>query len=258
MCMITGQLESREMLFLLLSWDANPNVLNGDGDTPLLAVLKSDHVSDDIVRILLRFGADVNAKDSFSNSVFHALVKHKKTEIFSVAYLLTNSTSSTKPFFQPGHQNLTPWNLALQYRNYYMLRFVFDMYMFQSLPKLFPVVSTVVSFLTLHALLYFTESWIISFVVWLILHIALFEKVSQPSIVHADDRVSQGLAWAVIAAIVSEYSLFVRSHQPAAASLLFYLAACLTIYLTIKVTNTRAKTFTQTEERYRDMPAMLC
>lgn len=63
----------KEMVFLLLSRGANPDTLDNDGETPFLHCLKNDP-SIGIIRLLIRFHADVTVQDSKGNNAFHILL----------------------------------------------------------------------------------------------------------------------------------------------------------------------------------------
>lgn len=109
--------------FLLLSYGANPNSVDNDGNTPLLFLVKSlqsqkvvgqDQYNRnlDIIRILLMFGADVTIQDlKDKNSVMHILAQSKLSDVMSIAFYLYQAGASHFPSIQ-NNDGATPYKVS--------------------------------------------------------------------------------------------------------------------------------------------------
>lgn len=99
------------IVFLLLSSNADPNSLDGSGNTPLIAIVKSDLPPvEEIIRLLIRFGADVGAReDGTQNTIFHLLNDHM---VSSNILLLLASCSPSMPFTALNSSHLTAFKVA--------------------------------------------------------------------------------------------------------------------------------------------------
>ncbi len=76
---------------MILNWGASPNSVDNGGDTPILWLLKNRHglSTFEIIRLLIKFGADVryqNATDG--NSALHLIAQNKSNVDFSLAFSL--------------------------------------------------------------------------------------------------------------------------------------------------------------------------
>jgi palmitoyltransferase ZDHHC13/17 len=109
------QLGNMEMLFLLLSSGANPNSLNDVGDTPLMAVINGKEFNIDMIRLLLRMGADITIQNpSNGNNALHAICQKKNKATVDVAFLIATAPGSETAAEAQNHYNVTPWQVQYQ------------------------------------------------------------------------------------------------------------------------------------------------
>lgn len=76
--------------YLILNWGASPNSVDGGGDTPLLWLLKnrSGQATLEIIRLLLKFGADVRYQNpADGNTAVHLLAQTRGADM-SLAFQL--------------------------------------------------------------------------------------------------------------------------------------------------------------------------
>ncbi len=112
-------------VFLLLSYGANPNSLDNDGNTPLLYLVKALHSqkasghdnsmynrSLDMIKMLLMFGADVTIQDfKDKNTVVHLLAKGNLSDAMSLAFYLYQAGASHFPSIQ-NSEGTTPYKVS--------------------------------------------------------------------------------------------------------------------------------------------------
>lgn len=78
------------MFLLCLHWGADPNVLDENGDSALLSLIKTDpgYKSIDFLRLLLSFGADPTLQDRLNgNTALHVLASDPTTNLFVAFYV---------------------------------------------------------------------------------------------------------------------------------------------------------------------------
>jgi hypothetical protein len=204
------------MVFLLLSSNADPNSLNGSGDTPLIALVKSQHpLEEEIVRLLIRFGADVTARESggSENTIFHLL---NERMVPSRLLILLSSCSPSTPFNALNARNMTalkvppsslppllplppalPLSLVASLSNDQMSRnrisFLWiQLWMYHHLPSWIPIVSTSLNCL-LFLILIDTLGWVYGLLSWTLLTFLFFDKVSQAMLETGVYRITQGV-----------------------------------------------------------------
>jgi ankyrin repeat protein len=96
------------MMLLCLHWGADPDAIDGNGDTLLMKILKSSdgmnlltvssaqalrslasgHIAIDFIRLLLHFGANPNIQDPQGNNCLHVLAAHTKSVNLFIASLI--------------------------------------------------------------------------------------------------------------------------------------------------------------------------
>jgi hypothetical protein len=195
------------MVFLLLSSNADPNSLNGSGNTPLIALVKGTHPPvDEIIRLLVRFGADVTVTESggSQNTVFHLL---NERMIPTRLLVLLSSCSPSTPFTALNANHQTASKVAI--RAFYLcLRFTpalllqmarnrasflwKQLWMFHYLPSWLPILSTAVNCL-LFLLLIDSLGWIYGLLAWTLLTFLFFDKLAQGLLETGIYRVTQGM-----------------------------------------------------------------
>lgn len=105
------------IVFLLLSSNADPNSLNETGDTPLLAIIKSEYPPvEDIIKLLIRFGADVNAKEPITNNTVFHLVNDKNIPVNIIMHL--SSVSPKSPYTIKNSSQLTAAQVSFIFFNF--------------------------------------------------------------------------------------------------------------------------------------------
>lgn len=106
------QLGNLEMLFLLLSSGADPNTLNDVGDTPLMSIINGNEFNGEMIRLLLRMGADVTIQNpSNGNNALHAICQKKHKAALSVAFLIATAPGADTAAEAQNHNNSTPWQV---------------------------------------------------------------------------------------------------------------------------------------------------
>lgn len=122
--------------YLLLIHNANVDTPDQYGDTALHWLLKNPDVENqlDLVRLLLRFGADLSKEDSQGNNAMLILCHSKKyiskrllTLICKYGGLAMLRTVSSKTGF-------SPQQIVYSNGNYQMMQFMLDLYLFYTLP----------------------------------------------------------------------------------------------------------------------------
>lgn len=196
------------MAFLLLSRGANPNAIDGTGDSPLLHLIKGSPDSD-MIRLLLRFGASVQQEDVEHNNALHILASYgRKFDITHLGLLwMLHEADGEAPVKVKGKEGLTPWQLAKKHRNPRMLRFMVDLWQYTNFPKSTPIWVVI---LTIQLLFFLVHEYklLYGLLIWGFLTIC-FEKAFQPSISHKMSRIHFGINWGLIIAIVWGYVLIV-------------------------------------------------
>jgi ankyrin repeat protein len=101
-----------EMIFLLLSWGANPNTFNEAGDTPILSLLKEDRPPIHIIRLLLRMGADVGIQNPVNgNTPLHHICLKRNQYKPEVIFLMFNATGSDSAQLKENNYHQTPYQV---------------------------------------------------------------------------------------------------------------------------------------------------
>ncbi len=77
-------------VFLLLNWGASPNTIDNGGDTHFLWLLKNrrGQYTFEIIRLLIKFGADVRFQNAADGNAALHLIAQSKTADFSLAFLI--------------------------------------------------------------------------------------------------------------------------------------------------------------------------
>jgi ankyrin repeat protein len=113
---------------LLLSWGANPDTLDDEGNTPLLWMVKNynrdvahgpfSNSKYEIIRFLVKFGSNLLIQDKHSgDSVLHILARSDKTNL-SLMFFLFQSGKSQLPFLT-NSAGLTPYKV----KNFFFLSY---------------------------------------------------------------------------------------------------------------------------------------
>jgi hypothetical protein len=170
---------------------------------------------EDIVRLLVRFGADVGAREGggSQNTVFHLL---NDQVVSSRILLLLTSCSPTMPFSALNSSHLTAFQVS--FKSIFALHFpllhpfllsshfphqmargstkmVFvwsQLWMYHNLPSWIPILSTTLTCL-LFLILIDSLGWIYGFLLWILLTILVFDKVAQGILERGVFRMHQGL-----------------------------------------------------------------
>jgi ankyrin repeat protein len=85
------------MVFLLLSWNANPNSFNAAGDTPLLATIRSNG-KDSLIRLLIRQGADIRILDQEGLSSVHLVARTPRNDLSPSVFEILVENDVSAPF----------------------------------------------------------------------------------------------------------------------------------------------------------------
>lgn len=103
--------------FLLLHWGASPDTTDNHGDTPLLWLLKNkgsatDSSTSELIRLLLRFGADAAHPDEADgNTALHAIAMTKKKVDLRTAFVLYQAVGPSAKLLQ-NKSGLTPYSVS--------------------------------------------------------------------------------------------------------------------------------------------------
>lgn len=111
-------IEDLHGVFLILSWGANPNSIDDDGNTPLLWLAKYGKISTDgdIFRLLVRFGARVDIFDPVTrDGIFHIFAKNEIHDL-GLLFALYQPGRTLIPFMV-NSGGITPYSVSFPYSN---------------------------------------------------------------------------------------------------------------------------------------------
>ncbi len=109
MCVGVGNVNT---VFYLLAKGANPDSRPPDNDTPLLWCLKNRDASPDLVRLLLRHGADPCCQDAEGNTAYH-LIAAMQSEVDSTIWMALFLADAYKSFWTKNIAGQYPYQVIL-------------------------------------------------------------------------------------------------------------------------------------------------
>lgn len=210
------------VFLLLTAGGASPNnSIAADGDNPLHWILKhrnlyDNHEAKDILRMLLASGADVRALDIHGDTPLISLATSavtKKPFPSEIAFLLhaADPQPESVVFQVTNTQGDSAWVVAWKTQNLWMLRCLWDLYLYHKLSNLTPTVVRALLFLVFFYLLqtlgyFFGPLW------WGIIFFgSMF--VDQGSIETVDgSRSLCGTSWGIIILAASMYFIYLQHY----------------------------------------------
>jgi hypothetical protein len=198
------------IVYLLLHHGANPNTTDLNQDTPLLWILKNKPGECiELIRILIKFGADPATIGSMGNAMHVLLSEAAQNLDYNIALILYESGGKqlTEGVNEKG---LTPYRMTIETKNSRMMRFLFDAYVYTQFPKALPVI-----LIALTMVCYFYSIHVLGAFYGIIADVALYLCISpllQQTIMIANSRYSSGIAWGIILTVSSSYFVFLSSY----------------------------------------------
>lgn len=247
-----------EMAYFLIVHGADVNDINSTGDTILMTLVKEQEnlPKVDVVRLLLRMGADPTFKDrQEGNTVLHILATRRQVLYHKLAFVLFNavdsSTLSVKNF-----ADQTPREIIDSTKNFAMLRFYSDFYQYKNWSEHIPALASAVSFILLPTLVE-AFGWVYGVVGYVILQCLLLDKVMQLSIEFRFSKINQGATWAVIFTLFIVFVKDLQAYVHANTTALFYFLFIAVCILNVGVTTTPPKCVESGEDRSALIAAMM-
>ena len=223
------------MAYLILSAGANPNTVDGQGNSILQFLLKTQAEWDsfEMQRLLLSCGASITQVDAEGNNALHLMAAAGKqfTE-GRLALLYANTLKSNeeirKAFLQVNKDGFTVYQVAVQVKNSNFINFYIDLHLRMLMPRFLPTVaSSLCTASPFIAIYVFGWSWITPLAA--IASILILQKLTLGSI--SSSRT--GFAWGTITTCEASYFLNVAQHYDIVINTIVVvigLSICYTLY----------------------------
>jgi len=229
--------------FLILNAGADPNTTDHNGDTPLYWLLRKHCGAPnreylDMLRLLVRFKSSVTVTSRDGCNALHILAGYSGPNLDMASAHLLYESGEDSMLTEKNAKGETPYDVrnmmivcsigmivcsigmivldciliyqvAVAAKNSEMVRFLYDAYLFKTLPFCFPMISAAASFCSLFICLHIL-GWLYGISAYVLIFL-LSESMSQSYIVRGESRAPCGMAWAIIiSAICCYYVLFSR------------------------------------------------
>eukprot|EP01041_Mallomonas_annulata_P008031 gene8030-16459_t len=245
------QKENVDMAFVLLCNGANVNSLDKDGNTPLHWILKEKPWVADVIRLLLRFGADVHLQEHVEGNTPMHLCMDLDLPTLNLLY---ESGGETVAKIR-NKRGLTPYKLAAKLRNSHAIRFFYDMWLYRHGPPLLTVLASASALglffllVALHGKIYGPLYWVAS--------LFLLEKLFLPTINDCNSDIEHGFAWGAVFTIAITYYLQLRPLLSHAMSQLFGVGFLATVVSLFMCARTKPHGLRKNSDRQSTLAALL-
>jgi ankyrin repeat protein len=233
------RLSLKDMVFLLLSRGANPESIDGDEETPLVHCLKNQPTVS-IVRLLIRFHADVTVQDSDGNNCFHILLNHGASpEVIMLNDLLL--AGAIDKIFAKNNAGNNAFQLAWKMKNMMLVRYLWDAMIYATVPTWFGPVSMFLSVVIVPVLLNH-YGWLWGSVLLFVIETFVFDKISMPNVFYGNISSNFYIASGVATALFASYVVYVHSYVSSFSNALMMAGGAAVVYVWFLCMTTKPKT----------------
>lgn len=196
--------------FYLLAKGADPDSRPPDGDTPLLWCLKNRSASPDLVRLLLRQGSDPCSPDTEGNTAYHVLAAVNE-EVDSSVWAALFLAGASKAFWMRNKAGQYPYQVAFASKNIFMVRYLWDMWVYQYVPANFSGACTALSIMVVPYFLHY-YGLVKGGLITLLVQIVFFDKVAMPHVHPVAVAFNFYVAMGVAISLFILYLVYIKEH----------------------------------------------
>ena len=227
------------IVYLLLIHNANMDSPDHHGDTALHWLLKNPELENqlDLIRLLLRFGADLYKEDSQGNNAILILCQSKRyisKRLLSIVCKYGGKRLIKSVSSKTGQ---SPQQTAYSTGNYQMIQFMFDLYIYYTLPS-WLIISVHASSICLIFWGFLHYQWIGGFVFMMGITI-IVSRLDILNIELSSSRTIHGKVYGLITGLLSIYLHFLSSHHQHYYTLAVILGSCCIYYTLYRCAATR-------------------
>jgi hypothetical protein len=238
-----------DTILLLLSWDrlhdpSAPASSAGDGSALLASLFDTPNDLTEPLRLLLRL-SKFNffcAAPETGDTVLHLLSAKTSREVSpAVIWALWSREEAQLAKKERNREGKTAYQVALQRKDLFLFRFLWDLWMFRSLPRSLPLFVPLLACLA-PSLLFPIWGWLFGSLATLCL-LVLSDLLGQKTLPPQASRTAQGLAWGLLAVVILEFWTHLHPELPSSSPLplFFYPLAALALLLMLRVSFSRAR-----------------